>query len=103
LKKEYWSQLWASYAKVVRKLPVRHYETTSSDAIRRLQAEVIAMDEEIIKPKKPGPAVGEDLSELSVEELQKRVVEFEDEIVRLKAEIDGKQSSKVAADSFFKL
>ncbi|WP_108881798.1 DUF1192 family protein [Anderseniella sp. Alg231-50] len=61
------------------------------------------MDEEIIKPKPPGPAVGEDLSELSVEELQRRVVEFEDEIVRLKAEIDGKQSSKVAADSFFKL
>ena len=61
------------------------------------------MDEEIIKPKKPGPAVGEDLSELSVEELQNRVTEFEDEIERLKAEIDGKQSSKVAADSFFKL
>ncbi len=61
------------------------------------------MDEEIIKPKKPGPAVGEDLSELSVEELRERVVEFEDEIVRLKTEIEGKQSSKVTADSFFKL
>ncbi len=84
-------------------MPVGHYGTTSSHAIRRLQAEVIALDEEIIKPKKPGPAVGEDLSELSVEELQARVVEFEEEIVRLKAEIDGKQSSKVAADSFFKL
>ena len=61
------------------------------------------MDEEIIKPKKPGPAVGADLSELSVEELQQRVIEFEGEIVRLKSEIDGKNSSKVAADSFFKL
>jgi len=100
---EYWSQVRVPYAKVVRKIPVGHYETTSTGAIRRLQAEVIVMDEEIIKPKKPGPAVGEDLSELSVEELQARVVEFEDEIVRLKAEIDGKQSSKVAADSFFKL
>lgn len=75
---------------------------SSNDAIMRLQAEVIAMDEEIIKPKKSGPAVGEDISELSVEELQKRVIEFEDEIVRLKSEIDGKKSSKVAADSFFK-
>jgi uncharacterized small protein (DUF1192 family) len=91
------------YAEVVRKMPVGHYDTISSGAIRRLQAEVIAMDEEIIRPKKPGPAVGEDLSELSVEELQSRVVEFQEEIVRLKAEIDGKQSSKVAADSFFKL
>lgn len=61
------------------------------------------MDEEFIKPKITGPAVGEDLSELSVEELQKRVSEFEAEIVRLKSEIDGKNSSKVAADSFFKL
>ena len=61
------------------------------------------MDEEIIKPKKPGPAVGEDLSELSVEELQQRVIEFEGEIVRLKSEIDGKNSSKVAADSFFQV
>ena len=93
----------ASHAKVVRKLPVGHYEAISSGATNRLQAEVIAMDEEITKPKKPGPAAGEDLSELSVEELQERVVEFEAEIVRLKAEIDGKQSSKVAADSFFKL
>ncbi len=61
------------------------------------------MDEEIIQPKKPGAAVGEDLSELSVEELRERVLEFEEEIARLKAEIDGKQSSKVTADSFFKL
>ena len=52
------------------------------------------MDEEIIKPKKPGPAVGEDLSELSVEELQQRVIEFEGEIVRLKSEIDGKKLFK---------
>ena len=76
---------------------------SSNDAIMRLQAEVIVMDEEIIKPKKPDPAVGEDLSELSVEELQQRVIEFEGEIMRLKSEIDGKNSSKVAADSFFKL
>lgn len=61
------------------------------------------MDEDAVKPLKPGPAAGEDLSALSVEELQERVGLFETEIARLKAAIEAKQSSKVAADSFFKL
>jgi uncharacterized small protein (DUF1192 family) len=60
------------------------------------------MDEELIKPLKPGPAAGDDLSELSVTELEARVAQFEAEIVRLKADIASKQSSKLAADSFFK-
>jgi len=60
------------------------------------------MDEDILKPKKPGPAVGDDLSALSVKELEERVSEFEAEILRIKADIAGKQSSKSAADAFFK-
>ena len=61
------------------------------------------MDDEVVKPKKPGPAAGEDLSTLSVEELEDRVAVFEAEIARHKAAIAAKQSSKQAADSFFKL
>ena len=61
------------------------------------------MDEEAVKPKKPGPAAGEDLSNLSVEELEDRVAVFEAEIARHKVAIAAKQSSKQAADSFFKL
>jgi uncharacterized small protein (DUF1192 family) len=60
------------------------------------------MEEELVKTGKPGPAVGDDLSELSVEELKVRIEAFESEIVRLKADIDLKQSTKLAADSFFK-
>lgn len=61
------------------------------------------MDVDVVKPKKPGPAAGEDLSSLSVEELEERVAVFEAEISRHKAAISAKQSSKQAADSFFKL
>jgi len=61
------------------------------------------IEEEMVKPKKPGPAAGEDLSALSVEELEDRVIVFEAEIARLKAAIAAKQSSKQTADSFFKL
>lgn len=61
------------------------------------------VDDEAVKPKKPGPAAGEDLSTLSVEELEERVAAFTAEIERLKAAIAAKQSSKQAADSFFKL
>ncbi len=61
------------------------------------------MEDEAVKPKKPGPAAGEDLAMLSVEELEERVQLFEAEIARLKAAIAAKQSSRQAADSFFKL
>jgi uncharacterized small protein (DUF1192 family) len=61
------------------------------------------MEDEAVKPKKPGPAAGEDLSALSVEELEDRVSLFEAEIARLKLAIAAKQSSRQTADSFFKL
>jgi uncharacterized small protein (DUF1192 family) len=61
------------------------------------------MEEEDAKKLKSGPAAGEDLSNLSVEELEERVEVFEAEIARLKQVIASKQSSKTAADSFFKL
>ena len=61
------------------------------------------MDDDVVKSKKPGSVVGENLSELSVSELEERIVEFEAEIERVRAEIAGKQSYKIAADSFFKV
>ena len=46
--------------------------------------------------------IGEDLAMLSVDELTKWIAILEQEIGRLKADIGTKQSSKVAAESFFK-
>ena len=61
------------------------------------------MQEEDARPVVPGPSAGEDLATLSVEELTHRIAVFEQEIARLKAEIEAKQSSREAADSVFKL
>ena len=61
------------------------------------------MEEEEARLVKPGPAAGEDLSDLSVEELNERIAIFESEIERIKAELAGKHSTKSEADSLFKL
>lgn len=47
--------------------------------------------------------IGQDLSMLSVTELKERIALLEGEIERLKADIDGKQASRSAADQFFKI
>jgi len=46
---------------------------------------------------------GEDISSLSVDELEERIVLYENEISRLKQTIDSKTASKAAADSVFKM
>ena len=53
---------------------------------------------------KPAPKliVGEPLHTISVAELEQRILAFEGEIARLKAEIAKKKASKAAADAFFK-
>ena len=54
-------------------------------------------------PKKPaGTMLGENLDLLSVAELEHRVRELEQEILRVKAAITSKQASKSAADAFFR-
>lgn len=58
-------------------------------------------DEETVKARS-GIGTGEDLSNLSVEELERRIAAFRAEIVRHEAEVAAKQSSKHAAESFFK-
>ena len=53
--------------------------------------------------KKPRPhEIGQDLTLLSVRELQERIALLKEEIGRLEADIAKKQSSRNVADQFFK-
>jgi uncharacterized small protein (DUF1192 family) len=55
------------------------------------------------RPKKPVAAQpGENLYYLSVEELRERVALYQAEIERLGREIETKENSRKAADSFFR-
>lgn len=55
------------------------------------------------KPRKaPVHEIGQDLSQLSVEELARRIAALKEEIDRLGAMLASKQASKAAADAFFK-
>ena len=59
-------------------------------------------DEEVSR-KKPAPhAVGEDLSTLSLDELEERVALLKAEIARIEEAAKAKRSSAEIADSFFK-
>ena len=61
------------------------------------------MDLDDIRPiKKPAIVIGEDLALLPVAELEHRVHLLESAIVRTREAIAGKQSSKAAADAFFR-
>ena len=61
------------------------------------------MDIEDPRPvKKSDIAIGESLDLLSVAELEHRISILESEIVRIREAIAGKQSSKAAADAFFR-
>jgi len=46
--------------------------------------------------------IGQDLSPLSIEEIDRRIAALHAEIERLQAARTGKQASKAAADLFFK-
>ncbi|MCP4383363.1 MAG: DUF1192 domain-containing protein [Hyphomicrobiales bacterium] len=60
-----------------------------------------AFDDE--EPKKPPVhALGQDLSRLSLEELDERVELLKAEIIRLEAASESKRASANVADSFFK-
>lgn len=58
-------------------------------------------DDERPKPKRVHE-IGQDLSLLSVGELDERMVLLREEIDRLKAERDRKNGSKAAAEAFFR-
>lgn len=52
--------------------------------------------------KKTSHEIGADLSAISVDELNKRVILLRDEIARIEAEITAKSSSRNVAESLFK-
>jgi uncharacterized small protein (DUF1192 family) len=61
-----------------------------------------AIDDEDRPKKKLVHEIGQDLTLLSVAELNERIALLKEEIARLEADIMKKQASKSAADLFFK-
>ena len=61
-----------------------------------------AIDDDDRPKKKIAHEIGQDLTLLSVGELNERIALLKDEIARLEADIGNKQASKSAADLFFK-
>ena len=60
------------------------------------------MEEPAEPRKKVVHEIGMELSQLSVFELKERITALKDEIARIEETIKKKESSKNAADSFFK-
>jgi uncharacterized small protein (DUF1192 family) len=61
------------------------------------------MDWDDLKPKpKPGVTLGEDLTTLSVAELEARIAALQREIERVKAELGAKKAHEAAAAQIFK-
>ncbi len=59
------------------------------------------MFDDLPKPK-PVLVIGENLDAISIDELLQRITTLRNEIQRVESEIAKKQSSKSAADAFFK-
>lgn len=59
-------------------------------------------DELLPRKTKPETVIGEDLSTLSVEELEARIAALEGEIVRTKEALQAKVATKSAAEGVFK-
>jgi uncharacterized small protein (DUF1192 family) len=60
------------------------------------------MDEDDRPKKKIVHEIGQDLTLLSIKELEERVALLKEEIARLQATIASKQGSRGVADQFFK-
>jgi uncharacterized small protein (DUF1192 family) len=60
------------------------------------------IDDEELPKKKAAHAVGEDLSALSLHELDERIALLRAEIVRIEEAVRAKRASASVADSFFK-
>ena len=61
-----------------------------------------AIDDDDRPKKKIAHEIGQDLSLLSVKELDERIALLQGEIARLEANRSGKQASRQSADRFFK-
>ncbi len=60
------------------------------------------IDEDDRPKKKVAHEIGQDLTLLSVKELEERIALMRSEIARLEADVARKQSTRAAADQFFK-
>lgn len=58
-------------------------------------------DDEPLKPKR-AHEIGQDLSLLSVGEIEERIGQLRREIARLEAELDAKGSTRLAAEALFR-
>jgi uncharacterized small protein (DUF1192 family) len=63
---------------------------------------MVATDDDDRPKKKISHEIGQDLSLLSVKELDERIALLQGEITRLEANRKGKQASRQTADQFFK-
>jgi uncharacterized small protein (DUF1192 family) len=62
----------------------------------------MSMSDDERPKRRPAPSAGDDLSLLSVEEIEARIALFRAEIERLEAELDRKRRSLKAADAVFR-
>ena len=64
----------------------------------------MAIDPEELLPRKPAPetVIGQDISTLSVTELERRISELEAEISRSKEALKARAATKNAAEAVFK-
>ncbi len=59
--------------------------------------------DDLLQPKKPsGAAIGENLSTLSVAELERRILDLQSEIERVRGELERKRTHEAAARALFK-
>lgn len=93
--------------------PTRHDGSARLDRAGKLgyspyrmkrSAEVTSVDlDDLMPSKKPsGVVIGENLSTLSVAELEKRITDLESEIERVRVERDKKRKHEAAAQALFK-
>jgi uncharacterized small protein (DUF1192 family) len=69
---------------------------------RAREGEMAAIEEDDRPKKKITHEIGQDLTLLSVTELNDRIAFLKAEIARLESDIKSKQASRSAADQFFK-
>lgn len=62
----------------------------------------MAMDEDGVRKLRADLRIGEDLDELSIEELEERITLLDSEIARYRLAIDRKQDTKSSAEAFFR-
>jgi uncharacterized small protein (DUF1192 family) len=72
------------------------------DKVTKERAMAIDLDE--LAPRKPKreTVLGEDISSLSVHELEARIAALDEEIVRTREALKSRAATKSAADAFFK-